>query len=363
MEDSSQMIIDQVEKAAHSVRTDGYSMSIGEIINLYTEGDLILDPAYQRLYRWEDHQKTKLIESILIGIPIPEIFVAQNEDGTWNVVDGVQRLSSILQLFGVLDGYEPLTLDTCKYIPALEDKKLSDLPPSIQRTIRRGKLKLSIILSQSSKDAPFELFQRLNTGGSHLSPQEVRNCVILMVDTSFYEFLDRLKSHPSFLECISLKEEDYEQEEHMELIIRMFIGYNNNVDYGKYGTINKIVISDFIDQEVLALIKEGDRKQFEDDFKYTFDRLNALLGERSFHKYNQSSNKFRGGFNVSSFEMLSIGISKNSSYIRDISDEDLKNKIKEIYLNPSVQSLLGRGVRAIKRFKDINSFTIDYFQE
>ena len=70
-----------------NIKTDSYDMSIGEIISLYQEGDLKLTPAYQRLYRWDEEHKNRFIESILIGIPIPEIFVAQKEDGKWDVVD------------------------------------------------------------------------------------------------------------------------------------------------------------------------------------------------------------------------------------------------------------------------------------
>ena len=69
-------------------------MSFGEIMNLYEDGELVISPDFQRLYRWESYQKSKFIESILLGIPLPPIFVFQDDDNTWELVDGLQRLST-----------------------------------------------------------------------------------------------------------------------------------------------------------------------------------------------------------------------------------------------------------------------------
>ncbi|UOG40021.1 DUF262 domain-containing protein (plasmid) [Leptospira noguchii] len=76
-------------------RTDSYPMSIGEIMSMYQAGELIIDPDFQRFFRWTPQQKTNLIESILLGIPIPSIFVYQREDGKRELVDGLQRVSTV----------------------------------------------------------------------------------------------------------------------------------------------------------------------------------------------------------------------------------------------------------------------------
>lgn len=157
---------EEIASARKNIKTDDYSMSIGELINLYKDGEIMLTPPFQRVYRWEDDQKTKLIESILIGIPIPEIFVAQKADGTWHVVDGVQRLSTIFQLVGELRGAEPLKLTHCNHIPSLKNRLWCDLPTSTQREFKKSKIKVNIILSKNSDKAQYELFQRLNAGGN-----------------------------------------------------------------------------------------------------------------------------------------------------------------------------------------------------
>jgi hypothetical protein len=88
---------EEIDKSRAIIRTDGYSMSIGEWISLYERSEIDIHPEFQRFFRWSPKQKSRLIESILLGIPIPQIFVAQREDGVWDVVDGLQRLSTIYQ--------------------------------------------------------------------------------------------------------------------------------------------------------------------------------------------------------------------------------------------------------------------------
>ena len=95
-------LIDRVNERRKEIRTDGYSMTIGEWISMYENDEMDIHPEFQRIFRWSEVQKTNLIESILLGIPIPPIFVSQRSDGIWDVVDGLQRLSTILELVGVL---------------------------------------------------------------------------------------------------------------------------------------------------------------------------------------------------------------------------------------------------------------------
>ena len=92
----------QISDERQHIAADRMDISIGELVNMYEQQELIIHPEYQRLFRWTDTQKTALIESILLGIPIPPIFVAEDENGVWEVVDGLQRLSTIVSFFGKL---------------------------------------------------------------------------------------------------------------------------------------------------------------------------------------------------------------------------------------------------------------------
>ena len=122
---------EEIDEKSTEVESDSYSMSIGELTNIYQDKEMDIHPEFQRFYRWTPLQKTKLIESILIGIPLPPIFVSQRKDGIWDVVDGLQRLSTIFQFMGVLkdeksEKVPPLVLEKTKYLPSLENKKWQD---------------------------------------------------------------------------------------------------------------------------------------------------------------------------------------------------------------------------------------------
>jgi hypothetical protein len=82
-------LLEEIAIARKEIVSDGYDMSVGELINLYRDGELKIDPAFQRLFRWDSTRKTRFIESILLGLPLPPIFVYQRKDGVWELIDGV----------------------------------------------------------------------------------------------------------------------------------------------------------------------------------------------------------------------------------------------------------------------------------
>src|SRR3982751_4795149 len=120
------MLKDEIDNAQRFVKTDAYQLSVGEIINMYKDGELVINPDFQRLFRWEIGQKSKLVESILLGIPIPSIFVFEKDDSTWELIDGLQRISTLLEFMGELKDpvtnelTPPTALVATKYLPSLD---------------------------------------------------------------------------------------------------------------------------------------------------------------------------------------------------------------------------------------------------
>ena len=117
--DDVRSLEEQITETRRTISSDGYPMSVGELTNLYRDGELLIRPEFQRFFRWTSLQKSRLVESLLLGIPLPSIFVAQTEKGTWELVDGLQRVSTILQLQGELKGEDgkrlpPLILEETK---------------------------------------------------------------------------------------------------------------------------------------------------------------------------------------------------------------------------------------------------------
>jgi len=222
---------DEILKQSATIKTDSYQMSIGELLNLYRDRELDVHPEFQRVFRWTDTQKTRLIESILLGIPIPPIFVAQRTDGVWDVVDGVQRLSTIFQFVGELKdengkAVSPLVLEKTKFLPSLEGYTWSGDKPFAkehQLYIKRAKIDVNIVLKESDEKSKYELFMRLNTGGSALTAQEVRNCLMIMAYPEAYEWINSLSEVADFTSAVSLSDNDVQEQYPMELVTRFLL--------------------------------------------------------------------------------------------------------------------------------------------
>ena len=352
-------LMEELAKERKNIKTDSYDMSIGEIISLYQDGDLKLNPAYQRLYRWDKDHKVRFIESILIGIPIPEIFVAQKEDGKWDIVDGVQRISTLLQLVGVLPGYEPLVLEGTKYLPSLQGLTWETMPGDAKRLLKRARIGVNIILTENSIESQYELFQRLNTGGISLESQEIRNCLIIMLDESYYNRINELKNYKNFKKCLSITEDKYKVEYHMELIVRYLIAKRNKVDYDYYN-ISSEKLSDFLDREMSLLISDDEFKIDEEIelFKRVFDFLAEQMGQDTFKKYNIEKGCFEGVFSNASYEAILVGVAENLDALRNM---DFREIVKGIYSQEKFLKFAGRGIKVVSRFQGLNEFSREYF--
>jgi len=175
---------EQIDARRSDIRTDKLDMTYGEFANMYEEGELIVAPAYQRLFRWSPAQKTRFIESILLGIPTPAIFVAETEDGTWELIDGLQRVSTVLEFFGKLEDADGKTMEPSRLVasegevlPGLGGNLFEDLSLRSRLSIRRAGCRVEVVKVGSGRRMKYDLFERLNTGGAQLTEQEIRNCI------------------------------------------------------------------------------------------------------------------------------------------------------------------------------------------
>ncbi|MGM7644428.1 DUF262 domain-containing protein [Nocardia sp. JW2] len=305
----------ELDAARRTISTDSYPMSVGELTNMYTEGDLIIRPPFQRLFRWDEDQKSRLIESILIGIPLPSIFVAQDKDGRWELVDGLQRMSTLLQLQGLLnkEDFPALTLRATKYLPSLDglvwDHKEDEqkaLTPAQRRDIKRAKIDLKIVQRESDPKTKFDLFQRLNSFGSKLSNQEIRNAQLVGVNSNFVEWLGNLATHESFVALLRLPDSEMKKKYDEELVLR-FLYLHEMSDEQILGIRNfQDGLQEFAINLALNFTNEY-KPQAEVVFKETFDRLNSA-DEKIFGRWDSTKKDFKGGFLNSSFEALAISL-------------------------------------------------------
>ena len=353
---------EEIDKTRAEIRTDGYSVSIGEWISIYEKSELDIHPEFQRFFRWSPRQKSRLIESILLGIPVPQIFVAQRPDGVWDVVDGLQRLSTIYQFVGILkdeDGHvlPPLTLEPTKYLPSLQGKRWEDeahpdqcLTVAQRLLIKRAKIDVSIILKESDETAKYELFQRLNTGGSMLSDQEVRNSILVMLNRRLYNWMKELSRDQGFVNCVGLSDRATEEQYDMELVLRFIVfrtlppsALSNLGDLGDFLT----------DQATaLAVNKAFDYIGEEAAFRETFAMLSEQLASDAFRRYDPQRQRFVGGFSVSAFEAVAIGMGYNYKKVKG-KGVQIPEKVKEMWTDPEFTENSGSGIRASSRVPKI----------
>lgn len=361
-------LIKEIEEVRKEIKTDNFSMAVRELVQVFKDGDLELFPSYQRLFRWEDEQKTKFIESLLMGIPTPPIFIAQKKGSKWTIVDGLQRISTILQLMSLFKENGTVK-PTFKFtgtekLPSIEGLVWDDLNEDIQRIIKMSKLDLKIILVEDNITAQYELFKRLNTGAVALSPQEIRNCLIIMLDEDFYNKIDELKNYSNFKEAIKLTDTKVEIEYPMELILRYFIMKHNSVDFKSYNLSNDL-LSDFIDKETSFLIQD---ETFDLDteigiFKKVFDLLFEVMGSDSFKKYNVDKGVFEGAFLQTSFEGIVSGLARNIGYFESTGKASLKSEIIAMYSDPTFNEAAKRGTKALSRIKSMIEFSNSHFSK
>lgn len=351
---------DEVAAARKEIKSDGYDMSLGEIINLYKDDELKIDPEYQRLFRWDQTRKTRFIESLLLGIPVPPIFVFQDRSGVWELIDGLQRMSTIFQLVGILrdEGKERLVLEGTNYLPSLAGKAWKGLPndpdsaldKSLQIQIKRARMRVEILQPESDPTAKFELFQRLNTGGAGLTQQEVRNCVAVMIDKSFFAWLNSLASDTHFFHTTAQTETALEGQMGVELALRLLafahVPYDKNLDVHEY--LDNSLIT-------LATSEDFDRDAEGKRFRDTFGFLDEALGDSAFKRWDGVA--FKGKFLMSVFEVMAYGVYANVEALRSLDAAEreivLQNKAKSLWQNKTFEKYSGAGVRGSTRLVNL----------
>lgn len=360
---------EEIAEKRKEIVVDSYPMSIGEMMNLYRDGELDVHPEFQRFYRWDEEQKSKLIESILLGIPIPPIFVSQRINGKWDVIDGQQRLSTILQFLQVLtkengEKYEPLVLQATKFLPALEGVRWdnNDLFSEDQKiTFKREKLNFTIIKETGEKDtSKYEMFQRLNTGGTHLSPQELRNCLLIMINKNVYEIINQLHNNTYYKTCTPMTDAQNEERYDMEWIVRYIVYISlsdNQLKYIDKSRNMDIFLTEKI-EEIALENNKGAMLEYTDKFSRIFKLLSDLYGDNVFKRYKDG--KFRGPILISAYEAIIPGIYKNIDYWEG-NIELLKEKIVHLYNQTQYENATRRGVRPLDRMCQLIEFSRIWF--
>lgn len=342
-----ELLLIKLEETKNSLSTDRLDMSFGEIMSMYERKEIIIDPIFQRLFRWTNFQQTRFIESLLLGIPIPPIFVAEDENGRWELVDGLQRISTVFSFFGLLKKLPEKnnwTLKNGELITELNTFRCTDLPLKLQLNIKRAVCRIEIVKWNSKYDMRYELFNRLNTGGARLTDQEIRNCIFRGVSNDFNAFLSTEAKQPTFIDLIGPTDKQIEELYLDELVLRFCSLYKN-------GENIKETISEHMTSFMKVIVTEPDKiNSFRDIFNRTINLLKPI-----------GKKVFRGTNNVLStslYDGITIGVAQNILKFEARDTIYLVDKIEQLKNDSEFRKASGSGAhsksRIFKRLKVAN---------
>lgn len=342
---------EEIAARVGEVRTDSFDMSFGEIANLHINHELVIQPEYQRLFRWTMQQRSHLVESILLELPVPQIFVIENQDGVFELIDGLQRVSTILHFIEPQSiGLPPLKLEGCTLIHGLNDLTFNDLPLSLRLRLKRSPIRTVVIKKQSQGFLRYEMFKRLNTGGANLEPQEIRNCSARMLGEdgiSFYSLLVDLSKQEDFSSCAEyLPQADKDKKATEELVLRFF-AVKNFLD-GFKGSVR-----DWLDNYMEGvLLKElpFEMASEREAFVKTMTFAKQKLGDTAFLRYRGETPV--GSLPPAYFEAIAIGIYNTYEQIKNKDQVSLRAAITKLVQSEEFRSVTGPGANSKEKLKN-----------
>jgi len=290
---------DEVDSSPERRRifTDKSDPPISALYMRYKAGDLVLDPMFQRRKVWDDTRSSRLIESVILEVPLPVFYIAEGSDGTEEVIDGQQRLSAF---FRFLDN--EYTLRGLKALPHLNGKKFKDLEKPLQKLARDSSIRTIVFKKESDENLRFEIFERLNTGAVPLNRQELRNCVYR---GSYNNLLIELSSNSDYMWLMGLKQPEKRMKD-VEYVLRFAAFYH--ATYLKY----KPSMAHFLDEEMRKYrhISQKEQDELREAFKNSVTLVRSLLGEHAFKRFYRGGSESPDGrweprqFNASLYDIL-----------------------------------------------------------
>lgn len=301
----------------------GADLSFRELINMYDDDEL-LKPELQRKYVWEKPEASRFIESILLGLPIPSIFLANTSDNNKLIIDGYQRIMTVYDFvkkgaFSKDNKVFKLT-NNKKINHRWRGKSYNELTELDQKKIRQTTIHAIIFEQKHPKEndsSLFQIFERINTSGKILKSQEIRNCVY---QGNLNKLLFKLNSNEIWRTLYGNTEEDSRMTD-LEFILRFFALAQDEIKNKNEGQISlKLFLNDFMGN------KENNKKTkieaLENDFINTITQINTFIGNNAFKNINVE-NTYLNRFHPTIFD--SVSIATNYAIKRGIDISSIQN--------------------------------------
>lgn len=347
------------ENFDREIRTTAVDFSFGELLNLHNDKEIVIRPEYQRLFRWSNEQRSRLIESIILGLPIPPIFLIEGENGVLELIDGLQRTSSVLQFLDHAAIGEPeLVLIGCDIIPELNEKRFQDIPLSVRLKVKRSPIRATIINKSGDAFVKYEMFKRLNTGGSLLSPQEIRNCSSRMVNGGdvFYDAIQEMAKYPNFVNATARLPDSFkEKRADEELVLRFFAA---TVFRDRY----KGNIEEWLDSFMEDILFERIKFNLSDErdrFNAVFDSIYENLGDEAFTRFNESGQGV-GRLAPAYYEASVCAFNTNLALIKTRTSLQIREKLQAAFSDKRFKAATGPGANTIQKLEERINIVSEY---
>lgn len=290
------------------IRITTKSFTLREVVGQIEDDDIDLSPDFQREYVWKDRQRTRLIESILLGIPLPAFYFNQSESGRYQVVDGVQRLSTIA-LF-MRNGHR-LSASDLEYLIDLDGKLYDQLETAAIRRFRSTQIVVHIIEPQTPDEVKYDIFNRVNTLGSPLSAQEIRHAMSAIRSREFIRRLAESEAFDAATEHHYWKKSpvgevvrDSGRMANRELVLRFCAFRASSIEeYRQFASLDAFLMNftKRIDGTVEPAISDQALKDLEDAFLGAMVAAKEVLGIAAFRRWPLEADR-RGPINRAVFE-------------------------------------------------------------
>lgn len=309
--------------------------------DMVDDGDIIPNPDYQRDYVYNDKQASRLVESVLMGIPIPTIYLCLEDDESYSVIDGQQRITSLVRYLK-----NEFALSGLQELNELNGKCYKDLPKDIQKKLKSSSLSTISLLKQSS-DLKYEIFARLNQGAVKLNPQELRNCIYR---GTFNSMLDDIAATNHHLK--SLFHDENNRKSYQERILRFFALRN----YQDYQSSMLKTMNSYMEQHRNDGV--DDIKSAKEKFNNTIDIIKQVLGDNAFMAFDRNKNTILEKFSGSVYDSIIIPFSffdKHSLIVNadKIREAIMKVKMEDEAYREDTYAATGSRVRVVRRIQTI----------
>ena len=341
-------LIENVDSQIIKIRTKSLDVSFNELYDMYKNNELTISPDYQRLFRWEEEKQSRFVESLILEMPVPPIFVIETDDGVYELIDGLQRISSYLHFRGERLGETEddfLELHGCDIVKDLNGLTFDNLPKALQIKIKRSFVRMEVIKKESEPSLKYHMFKRLNTGGEILSAQEIRNCTIRLLGSKAIDFLEECSKNADFQSVINRVASDKRKTKYDQELVLRFFAIKNDIENYRYPVTEYLTrYLEKITTEEIDFEYQKEKNIFEETFKF----INENGGEEVFSG-RTANGTIKNEFVLYYFDGISISL---ASLIEQIISYDcaktIMDAVDQVKYGAELQSYKTGSVNGVK---------------